>query len=118
MAEESVVTDLPMKRPREDEENGASAATEAMETEANSSVCISSVIPGWFSEISPMWPGISLLQYPFIFLPPFLLLAARNTKRFKTFVFPCFFGIQDDMLMLFCVAVDLTGDYVFMLLSE
>ncbi|KAL3578240.1 hypothetical protein D5086_019744 [Populus alba] len=57
MAEESVVTDLPVKRPREDEENGASAATEAMETETNSNDCISSVIPGWFSEISPMWPG-------------------------------------------------------------
>ncbi|KAB5537937.1 hypothetical protein DKX38_015470 [Salix brachista] len=57
MAEESVVTDLPMKRPREDEENGASAATEAMETETNSNDYISSVIPGWFSEISPMWPG-------------------------------------------------------------
>jgi spermidine synthase len=50
-----------VKRPREDEENGAFAATEAMETETNSSDYISSVIPGWFSEISPMWPGISLL---------------------------------------------------------
>lgn len=67
MAEESFVGDLPVKRPREDEENGAFAATEAMETETNSSDYISSVIPGWFSEISPMWPGISLLQYPFIF---------------------------------------------------
>ncbi|KAJ6903394.1 hypothetical protein NC651_020782 [Populus alba x Populus x berolinensis] len=57
MAEESFVGDLPAKRPREDEENGACAATEAMETETNSSDYISSVIPGWFSEISPMWPG-------------------------------------------------------------
>lgn len=29
---------------REGEENGVSG-------------CMSSVIPGWFSEISPMWPG-------------------------------------------------------------
>ncbi|KAB5544960.1 hypothetical protein DKX38_013072 [Salix brachista] len=57
MAEESFVGDLPVKRPREDEENGAFNATEAMETGTNSSEYISSVIPGWFSEISPMWPG-------------------------------------------------------------
>jgi spermidine synthase len=45
-AEESVVAiDLPAKRPREDEvTNGGSKY-------------ISSVIPGWFSEMSPMWPG-------------------------------------------------------------
>ncbi|XVE85046.1 hypothetical protein DITRI_Ditri17bG0061000 [Diplodiscus trichospermus] len=69
MAEESVTavscTDLPVKRPREDEENGVSAAA-AMETEGDNNNTsnnvkeadgISSVIPGWFSEISPMWPG-------------------------------------------------------------
>ena len=83
MAEESFAGDLPVKRPREDEENGALTATEAMETETNSSDYISSVIPGWFSEISPMWPGISLLQYPFIFLPPSLLLATKNTMNLK-----------------------------------
>ncbi|KVI05620.1 Spermidine/spermine synthase family [Cynara cardunculus var. scolymus] len=52
MAEQTTVaavSDLPMKRPREGEENGAAA----FET----SGYISSVIPGWFSEISPMWPG-------------------------------------------------------------
>ncbi|PIN10093.1 Spermidine synthase [Handroanthus impetiginosus] len=31
-------------------ENGVAPAVEVPE-------CISSVIPGWFSEISPMWPG-------------------------------------------------------------
>ncbi|KAJ9554539.1 hypothetical protein OSB04_018584 [Centaurea solstitialis] len=47
----AAVSDLPMKRPREGEENGAAAAA------AGGGGCISSVIPGWFSEISPMWPG-------------------------------------------------------------
>ncbi|KAH1098328.1 hypothetical protein J1N35_015249 [Gossypium stocksii] len=57
--------DLPVKRPREDEENGVSSAAAAvameMEADANNTSKeadgISSVIPGWFSEISPMWPG-------------------------------------------------------------
>lgn len=69
MAEESGApvscADLPVKRPREDEENGVSsaAAVVAMEMEADTNNTskevdgISSVIPGWFSEISPMWPG-------------------------------------------------------------
>lgn len=69
MAEESGApvscADLPVKRPREDEENGVSsaAAAVAMEMEADTNNTskeadgISSVIPGWFSEISPMWPG-------------------------------------------------------------
>ncbi|KAF3945471.1 hypothetical protein ACB098_03G150800 [Castanea mollissima] len=62
MAEESVVgsTDFHVKRPREEEEeNGVSAVT--MEVEGSNKEqqpdCISAVIPGWFSEISPMWPG-------------------------------------------------------------
>ncbi|KAF5449803.1 hypothetical protein F2P56_030215 [Juglans regia] len=65
MAEDSVVvsTDFPVKRQREVEEdnnNGVSASTvSSMELEGNKDRpdCISSVIPGWFSEISPMWPG-------------------------------------------------------------
>ncbi|KAK4788133.1 hypothetical protein SAY86_019452 [Trapa natans] len=57
MAEESGVTaaDLPVKRPREEEENGANMEVDAASSKEPS--CISSVIPGWFSEISPMWPG-------------------------------------------------------------
>ncbi|TXG56330.1 hypothetical protein EZV62_017643 [Acer yangbiense] len=55
----AVVNDLPVKRPRDDEEdiekNGVSAVS--METEPNNTNSISAVIPGWFSEISPMWPG-------------------------------------------------------------
>ncbi|KAK6922167.1 hypothetical protein RJ641_012674 [Dillenia turbinata] len=55
-AEESEV-----KRPREEEKNNnENGVTVSMETEENSTTkpdCISSVIPGWFSEISPMWPG-------------------------------------------------------------
>lgn len=62
MAAESVVesSDLPVKRQRDEEENGVSVSTVSMDmeggkdTDANG---ISSVIPGWFSEISPMWPG-------------------------------------------------------------
>ncbi|KAJ9176417.1 hypothetical protein P3X46_011729 [Hevea brasiliensis] len=65
MAEDglAVSNDLPVKRPREDEENGVSANTVAMEMEgntdknSNNNDYKSSVIPGWFSEISPMWPG-------------------------------------------------------------
>ncbi|XP_041012787.1 spermidine synthase 1 [Juglans microcarpa x Juglans regia] len=65
MAEHSVVasTDFPVKRQREVEEdnnNGVSASTvSSMELDGNKDRpdCISSVIPGWFSEISPMWPG-------------------------------------------------------------
>lgn len=55
MAEESVAGDFPVKRPREEEQNGVSVA---MDTEGNKEPdSISTVIPGWFSEISPMWPG-------------------------------------------------------------
>ncbi|KAA8529555.1 hypothetical protein F0562_033646 [Nyssa sinensis] len=65
MAEESGVasfpTDLPIKRPREDgENNGVSVSSVSVEMEDSNkeeSEYISSVIPGWFSEISPMWPG-------------------------------------------------------------
>ncbi|KAF5746606.1 Spermidine synthase 1 [Tripterygium wilfordii] len=61
MAQEggALATDLPVKRPREDEENGVPVNTLSMETENNEELpdSISSVIPGWFSEISPMWPG-------------------------------------------------------------
>lgn len=75
MAEEGVAgcTDLPVKRSREGEENGVSAVT--MEVDAadpdNNAHCMSSVIPGWFSEISPMWPGRCF------FLPPSLLSNPR-----------------------------------------
>lgn len=68
MAEEGVAVsnDVPVKRPREDGENVPSPTTVVMETEGNAennnsnNDHISSVIPGWFSEISPMWPGMFL----------------------------------------------------------
>ncbi|XP_042499527.1 spermidine synthase 1 [Macadamia integrifolia] len=64
-----VSSDLPFKRPREGEEgetvidnseNGVSASSLSVEMENGNGKeldCISAVIPGWFSEISPMWPG-------------------------------------------------------------
>lgn len=68
MADDSGVTaftgDLPVKRPREEgvyeenNENGVSASTVSAEmNDSKEPDYISSVIPGWFSEISPMWPG-------------------------------------------------------------
>ncbi|KAJ8547796.1 hypothetical protein K7X08_021032 [Anisodus acutangulus] len=56
-------TELPLKRPREEKEEEKSVE---MEVTNNSNGCtnnekespyISSVLPGWFSEISPLWPG-------------------------------------------------------------
>jgi len=85
MAEESVVgsTDVHVKRPREEEEeNGVSGVS--MEVEGSNKEqqpdCISAVIPGWFSEISPMWPGGSFSLFLsfsfslFIFLKPHFCL--------------------------------------------
>ncbi|KAG5520960.1 hypothetical protein RHGRI_033501 [Rhododendron griersonianum] len=70
MAEESgAAIDFPVKRQREDEElnNHHNHNHNGVEMEGindNNSIStnkesesISSVIPGWFSEISPMWPG-------------------------------------------------------------
>ena len=79
MAEEGVhgATDLPVKRPREEEEeNGVSASAVSMELEGNKEQpdCISTVIPGWFSEISPMWPGGSLSISFFLEARPSLFL--------------------------------------------
>ncbi|KAJ4872452.1 spermidine synthase 1 [Raphanus sativus] len=58
------VTDL--KRPREEDDN-STVAVASMETDNSAAAvngeqtkepaCFSSVIPGWFSEMSPMWPG-------------------------------------------------------------
>ncbi|PQM40957.1 spermidine synthase [Prunus yedoensis var. nudiflora] len=61
MAEEIVAgsADFPLKRSREEEENGVYAAsTVSLETDTGKEADgVSAVIPGWFSEISPMWPG-------------------------------------------------------------
>ncbi|CAF1931967.1 hypothetical protein HID58_067482 [Brassica napus] len=48
---EALVTDL--KRAREEDDNAAAANGDQKKEPA----CFSSVIPGWFSEMSPMWPG-------------------------------------------------------------
>ncbi|XP_055810277.1 spermidine synthase 1 [Solanum dulcamara] len=57
-------TELPVKRPREEEEEEADmeAANNSnngcsTNDKEDSSPYISSVLPGWFSEISPLWPG-------------------------------------------------------------
>ncbi|GAV88212.1 Spermine_synth domain-containing protein [Cephalotus follicularis] len=58
MAEETgfhASNDLPVTRPRESEENGLSVMDTETINHHNDS--ISPVIPGWFSEISPLWPG-------------------------------------------------------------
>ncbi|KAH7660141.1 Spermidine synthase protein [Dioscorea alata] len=47
-----------VKRVREDgtEDNGAGGVLSIVE-DGKTVDCISTVIPGWFSEMSPMWPG-------------------------------------------------------------
>ncbi|KAL6491774.1 hypothetical protein OROGR_034139 [Orobanche gracilis] len=52
--------EMPVKRPREEEVNGSASA----EMEVNNGTVTElpesmfSVIPGWFSEIKPMWPAM------------------------------------------------------------
>lgn len=58
--QEPSATDLPVKRPREEEDNNAAMETENGGAETKEPSCMSSVIPGWFSEMSPMWPGLLL----------------------------------------------------------
>ncbi|KAK4762353.1 hypothetical protein SAY86_008121 [Trapa natans] len=61
MSEDSsvVAADLPMKKPSEEEEENGSTVAASVEVDGTGKEpsCISAVIPGWFSEISPMWPG-------------------------------------------------------------
>lgn len=67
-------SDLPVKRPREDEEKEAdnnshnhNIGSASMELDSDKQPdCISSVINGWFSEISPMWPGSFFSLYRLI----------------------------------------------------
>jgi spermidine synthase len=57
------------KRARESGEDaaaGAGAGAEAAAAGAGEQAGISAVIPGWFSEISPMWPGASLVFRPLL----------------------------------------------------
>ncbi|MCH89141.1 spermidine synthase [Trifolium medium] len=49
-------TDFPVKRQREDEQlNNGVTVSEIVPQEPQPNG-LSTVIPGWFSEISPMWP--------------------------------------------------------------
>ncbi|KAL9325224.1 hypothetical protein ACSQ67_005869 [Phaseolus vulgaris] len=56
MADESVV-ESPVKRQKDGEENGASVSMDTEGGKDPQGNGLSSVIPGWFSEISSMWPG-------------------------------------------------------------
>ncbi|CAL5182999.1 unnamed protein product [Lathyrus oleraceus] len=62
-AESTVELESSMKEHRDDDEksNGFSVSAVSMDVEGGdkdpSGNGVSSVIPGWFSEISPMWPG-------------------------------------------------------------
>lgn len=52
---------LPVKRPREEEQQQQEEMEAANHNNngcTNESPYISSVLPGWFSEISPLWPGL------------------------------------------------------------
>lgn len=61
--------ELPVKRPREEEEEENGGVSVEMEVNNGGSTALpesmSSVIPGWFSEISPMWPGDFLEMFVF-----------------------------------------------------
>ncbi|CAI9781651.1 unnamed protein product [Fraxinus pennsylvanica] len=64
MAEEThLIDELSVKRPQEEEaeENGGISVkmekSNRVAAEVALAECISTIIPGWFSEISPMWPG-------------------------------------------------------------
>lgn len=62
--------ELPVKRPRVDEEEVNGGASAEMEVN-NGAVeelpeSMSSVIPGWFSEMSPMWPGDFHFDFDFV----------------------------------------------------
>lgn len=63
----AAATDFPLKRPRDDgekEANNNNNGSVLMEMDSNKQPdCISSVIPGWFSEISPMWPGLFFFSF-------------------------------------------------------
>lgn len=61
-AESMVELESSMKRQRDDEEENNGVSVSTMDVEGGDDKDpngngVSSVIPGWFSEISPMWPG-------------------------------------------------------------
>lgn len=62
--------ELPAKRTREDEElNNVAGMADSVDKNGaeKQQGYISSVIPGWFSEMSQMWPGLSPLPLLFFF---------------------------------------------------
>lgn len=81
--------ELPVKRTREDEElNNVAGMADSVDKNGaeKQQGYISSVIPGWFSEMSPMWPGLSPLPPAFLFLG-----------------FPFFFFLYPPSHLFFCV---------------
>jgi len=94
MADESVV-ESPVKRQRDDEENGASVSMDTDGGKDPQPNGLSSVIPGWFSEISSMWPGLFSFYHTLLFVAfkscAFSLFCywERNFILFKLLVCAC-----------------------------
>lgn len=83
--------ELPVKRTREDEElNNVAGMADSVDKNGaeKQQGYISSVIPGWFSEMSPMWPGLSPLPPAFLFLG-----------------FPSFFSLPPHLTFFLCFSV-------------
>lgn len=94
-------TELPLKRAREEEElnNGAGMADSVDKNGADKQQgYISSVIPGWFSEISPMWPGLSPLPSDFFFFLGFCFCFSPNPP-FCVFLRWISFRLLGDLMM-------------------
>jgi len=70
------------KRARETAEDAVAAGAGADSAAgAGEQAGISAVIPGWFSEISPMWPGASLL--PVLVAVALLLVRCRAAPMLR-----------------------------------
>lgn len=95
--------ELPVKRTREDEElNNVAGMADSVDKNGaeKQQGYISSVIPGWFSEMSPMWPGLSLLPPAFLFLGfPFFFFSLPPSLLFCVFFRSGSFLLLGDLMM-------------------
>lgn len=74
MADETVVPPIipahfPVKRAKAEDDNGGVVAVKVDDANNNN---MSAVMNGWFSEISPMWPGVFISL--FHLCPPFVVV--------------------------------------------